>query len=198
MNGLSLIICFDNAEERHELWKGYRFAAIRQISELFNSNLNKYVAPSTDETPYPLRHQIRFHQYNPKKLHRYGLLWKLLNGVIFLCNYKSAPTVGTLQIGRQGIASELFDKKDGDEISATCHFEKRWKRCLPYVIYNQNQVKGPKETIDDGKEKLKIIKFYDFPKEGSDIVDQLNDYYNTRAKPNGLRWFSFTFLTLPV
>ena len=54
MNGLSLIICFDNAEERHELWKAYLFAAIRQISELFNSNMNKYVAPSTDETPYPL------------------------------------------------------------------------------------------------------------------------------------------------
>ena len=51
---------------------------------------------------------------------------------------------------------------------------------------------------DDGKEKLKIIKFYDFSKEGSDIVDHLNDYYNTRAKFDWLWWFSFTFLTLPV
>ena len=38
------------------------------------------------------------------------------------------------------------------------------------------------KTIDDGKEKPQIIKFYDFTKGGTDIVDQLNDYYTTRSK----------------
>ena len=33
-----------------------------------------------------------------------------------------------------------------------------------------------KKKIDDGKEKLQIIKFYDFAKGGTDIVDQLKDY----------------------
>ena len=31
-------------------------------------------------------------------------------------------TVGTLQKGRAGIPSELFNKKDRDEFSGTCHF----------------------------------------------------------------------------
>ena len=76
MNSFSLKICFDNAEERHELWKTDRFAAMRQIWELFSSSLNKYVAPSellsVDETPYQLRQQMAFHQYNLKKPHCYG------------------------------------------------------------------------------------------------------------------------------
>lgn len=32
--------CFDNAEERLELWKTDRFATMRKIWELLNSNLN--------------------------------------------------------------------------------------------------------------------------------------------------------------
>ena len=35
------------------------------------------------------------------------------------------------------------------------------------------------KTIDDGKEKPQIIKFYDFTKGGTDIVDQPSDYYTT-------------------
>ena len=42
------------------------------------------------------------------------------------------------------------------------------------------------KTIDDGKEKPQTIKFYDFTKGGTDIVDQLNDYYTTRSK--SCRW----------
>ena len=43
------------------------------------------------------------------------------------------------------------------------------------------------KAIDDGKEKPQIIKFYDFTKGGTDIVDQLNDYYTTRLK--SCHWF---------
>ena len=62
------------------------------------------------------------------------------------------------------------------------------KKNLPYVIYSQRARKKKKrccvvntralheKKIDDGKEKLQIIKFYDFAKGGTDIVDQLKDY----------------------
>ena len=38
------------------------------------------------------------------------------------------------------------------------------------------------KTIEDGKEKPRIIKFYNFTKGGTDIVGQLNDYHTTRSK----------------
>ena len=38
-------ICFGNPQERTQLWEIYRFAAVREISEIFNSNLSKHVAP---------------------------------------------------------------------------------------------------------------------------------------------------------
>ena len=37
---------------------------------------------------------------------------------------RDITTLGTLQKRGQGIPSELFDTKDRDEFSATCHFEK--------------------------------------------------------------------------
>ena len=37
-------------------------------------------------------------------------------------------------------------------------------------------------TKDDNKSKPQIFKFYDFTKGGTDIVDQMNDYFTTRAK----------------
>ena len=42
------------------------------------------------------------------------------------------------------------------------------------------------KTIDNDKEKPQIIKFYDFTKGETDIVDQLNDYYTTKSK--SCRW----------
>ena len=42
------------------------------------------------------------------------------------------------------------------------------------------------KTIVDGKEKPQIIKFYDFIKGGTDIVEQLKNYYSTRSK--SCRW----------
>ena len=38
------------------------------------------------------------------------------------------------------------------------------------------------KTIDDGKQKPQIIKLYYFTKGGTYIIDQLTDYYTTRAK----------------
>ena len=52
------------------------------------------------------------------------------------------------------------------------------------VFSNSRPLHG--KTIDDGKEKPQIIKLYDFTKGGTDIVDQLNDYYTVQSK--SLRW----------
>ena len=83
-------ICFDNPQERTQLWETDRFAAVREIWEIFNSNFSKHVAPSEylsiDETLYPMRQQIVFQQYNPNKPHRYGLL---LNNARFPYTYKA-------------------------------------------------------------------------------------------------------------
>ena len=37
-------------------------------------------------------------------------------------------------------------------------------------------------TYDDNKSKPQIFKFYDFSKGGTDIFDQINDYFTTIAK----------------
>ena len=63
--------------------------------ESFNDNLGKYLAPSEYESldymSYPMRHQIVFHQYNPKKPHQYGILFKSLNDACYPYTYKSVP-----------------------------------------------------------------------------------------------------------
>ena len=75
-------------------------------------------------------------------------------------------------------------------IQETCHFEKDM-RDIVFMSYNvKTKSKGKKnvvvlstsrllhrKTIDDDKEKLQIIKLYDFTKGGTDTIDQLNNYY---------------------
>ena len=41
-----------------------------------------------------MRHQIAFRQYNPKKPHKYGILFKSLNDARFPYTYKSVPYAG--------------------------------------------------------------------------------------------------------
>ena len=69
-------IYFENPQERTQLLETDIFTAVREIWEIFNSNLSKHVAPSEylsiDETLYPRRQQIVFRQYNPNKP---PLLW---------------------------------------------------------------------------------------------------------------------------
>ena len=49
------------------------------------------------------------------------------------------------------------------------------------------------KTISNIKEKPQIIKFYGFNKGRTDIVDQMNDYYEQNPV-HGLWWFCFTCL----
>ena len=88
-------ITFDNHIDRENNWPTDRFAAMRTVWVLLNSNLGKYVAPSEyltiDETLYPMRHQIAFRQYNPNIPHKYGVLLKPLNDARFPYTYKALP-----------------------------------------------------------------------------------------------------------
>ena len=52
----------------------------------------------------------------------------------------------------------------------------------------------PGITKDNGKSKPAIMKFYDFTKGGTDIVDQLNDYYICRARTNCWDLVSFFYI----
>jgi len=64
-------IAFDDATTRNERWCNDRFAALRDLFEMFNRNCSSCVIPgdflSLDETLYPMRVQIGFKQYNPQK-----------------------------------------------------------------------------------------------------------------------------------
>ena len=52
------------------------------------------------------------------------------------------------------------------------------------VLMLSTMIPIPRITKDDGKSKLALMKFYDFMKGGTDIVDQLNNYYSCRARTN--------------
>ena len=95
MKFLLSTLTFDDPATRKEKWPYDRFAAARPIFEMLNSNTSKYLLPSLylsiDETPYPMRHQIAFRQYNLSKPHRYGLLLKSLNDASFPYTCKACP-----------------------------------------------------------------------------------------------------------
>ena len=97
-------LIFDDHQHRQERWKLDRFAAIRDVWESFSDNLRKYLRPSEyeslDETLYPMRYQIAFHQYNPKKQHHYGILFKSLNDGRYPYTYKSVPYASETKRGQ--------------------------------------------------------------------------------------------------
>ena len=92
-----------------------------------------------------------------------------------------------------GFPEDVFDTKNREVLSKTCHFEKDKKDlCLSsYTV--QIKSKSKKNVIlsitrpmhsctkDDNKSKPQIFKFYDFTKGGTDIVNQMNDYFITCA-----------------
>ena len=86
-------ITSDNHIDRENNWPTDRFAAMRPVWVLFNSNLGKYVALSKyltiDETSYPMRHQVALRQYNLNKPHKYDVLLKSLPDARFPYTYKA-------------------------------------------------------------------------------------------------------------
>ena len=108
-------------------------------------------------------------------------------------------TGGILNTTRIEVPDELKKAEGRDEFSATCHFEAQNGNLFlnSYTVKTKSKGKRNvlllrtmrplhKKTKDDKKEKPAIYKLYDFTKGGTDIVDQMNDCYTTRAKT--LRW----------
>ena len=54
------VLSFDESEERWELWKSDRFAAARELTNLFNDRMKNVLVPSeylsNDEALYAMRH----------------------------------------------------------------------------------------------------------------------------------------------
>ena len=111
-------LTFDDPLERTEKWAGDRFAACRDLFELFNNSIDQVLFPSEfltiDETLYPMRHQIAFKQFNPFKPAKYGILFKSINDARFPFTYKvsvyaSKPTAGTGDYYIEGIQAYVKD-----------------------------------------------------------------------------------------
>ena len=121
--------------------------------------------------------------------------------------------VGTLNNNRQGIPTELKNISEREEFSLTCHYEsvKKDLCLLSYTVKTKSS--GKKNVLllstmrplngitrDDDKQKPGVYKFYDFTKGGTDLVDQLNDYYRGRCQSS--RWdlvaFYYTLDTIHV
>ena len=126
----------------------------------------------------------------------------LLYTNILLANWihgRKITCVGTLNHNRQGIPTELKNTSEREEFSVTCHYESL-KKDLCLLSYTVKTKSSSKKNVlllstmrplngitrDDNKQKPGIYKFYDFTKCGTDIVDQLNEYYTVRSQSN--RW----------
>ena len=104
-------LTFDDYQDRQDRRKLDQFAAIRDVWESFSDNLAKCLTPSEyeslGETLYPMRYQIAFRHYNPKKPHHYGILFKSLNDTCYPCTYKSVPYASKPKCGQGRIISSL-------------------------------------------------------------------------------------------
>ena len=91
-------ISFDDLSTCQARWKHDRFAAIRELFEIFGKNCCKHVIPdeylSLDETLYPMKTSIGFKQFNPSKPAKYGLLFKSINAVRYSCTFSTTPYCG--------------------------------------------------------------------------------------------------------
>ena len=91
-------ISFDDFSTRSQRWPNDRFAAVREVFELFCHNCSSQIIPSEylslDETLYPMRNQIGFRQFNPNKPAKYGMLFMSVNAVNYSNTFIAAPYCG--------------------------------------------------------------------------------------------------------
>ena len=117
---------------------------------------------------------------------------------------KGITMVGTMQKNRVGIPASLKDVTNREINSTETYWEKNGKRIFTSVTKTS---KGKRNvivlstiepllgtTIDDDKCKPAIIKFYDFTKGRTDIIDQKMGYYIVKTKSR--RWTMFAFAHL--
>ena len=87
---------FDDKSTRKTRWKEDRFAANRELFEIFNENCNCRISATEymalDETLYGFRGQIGIKQYNPKKPSSSRMLVRDMNGMKSLQKLYQVPT----------------------------------------------------------------------------------------------------------
>ena len=118
---------------------------------------------------------------------------------------KGITMVRTMQKNRVGIPASLNDFTNREISSTETYWEKNGK--LIFTSYVTKTSKGKKNvivlstiepllgtTIDDDKCKPAIIKFYDFTKEGTDIIDQKMGYYTVKTKSRRWTMVAFAYL----
>ena len=186
-------ITSDNHGDRENNRPTDRFAAMRPVWELFNSNLGKYVALSEyltiDETSYPMRHQIALRQCNPNKPHKYGVLLKSLTDARFPYTYKALPyavkpTTGDGQFCSNSTADYLKNlvirtkeqvRFDGRNISMDCLYTSfeiaNWlleKNIAIVGSVQKGRVDFPEELFDT-KIREVLSKICHFEKDKNDL-----------------------------
>ena len=91
-------VSFDDFETRSQQWPNDRFAAIRDLFEIFCRNCSSQIIPDKylclDETLYPMRNRLSFKQYNPSKPAKYDLLFKSINAVNYSFTFTATPYCG--------------------------------------------------------------------------------------------------------
>ena len=159
--------------------------------------------PENGDGPYYIENTEQYVKYLVNEtekdisLHGRNISTDRLYTSIPLANWlldRHITTVGTLNTNRIGIPDELKNTKDRNEFSVTCHLDESKKIYLTtysvrtksngkksvMVLSTMRPLQGV--TIDDGKKKPVIIKFYDSTKGGTDIVDQINDFHTCRTQ----------------
>ena len=110
---------------------------------------------------------------------------------------RNIATIGTVQKNPHGTFHKLFDVKEREKFSVTYHYEEKEKGMCTTSYTVTTKSKGKMNVVilltmrpmdactkDDDKFKSQIFKFHNFTKGGTDIVDQMNDFFTTRAKSN--------------
>ena len=91
-------ISFDDIATRPRRWLFDRFAAFREIFELFNENCARIMIPGAylalDETLYPMRSNISFKQFNPSKPAKYGMLFRSINSCRYSYTFSTSVYAG--------------------------------------------------------------------------------------------------------
>ena len=120
---------------------------------------------------------------------------------------REITVVGTLQSNRLGLPNELKNPKDRDEFQSTIHWEKDKGNIALCAYTTKLKSKGNKNVLvlstmrpllgvtkDDGKCKTAVIKFYNFTKGGTDVMDMKMAKYSCKALTHRWAMVHFYFL----
>ena len=115
--------------------------------------------------------------------------------------------VGTLVTNGIGLPDDLQNAKRRGEFESTMHWEKTEGDLSLCTYKAKSKSKGKKNvlvlstmrplmgiTCDDGKQKAAIIKFYDFKKGGTDVMDQKISKYSCKLLTHRWTMIHFFFL----